>query len=147
MTTATLTDHNGNTSSLSEGQLATYGITIVQSATDPKLLIYSTNTSWITSSFDLRISATVSEETTWANDAIMVIDYSNPTVPSVSDISSQSSSTHPAGTDFLMSIQSRDAPGNEIDHDDDNYSIVFTDGGSNTLTTTGTYTSNGLYEM
>lgn len=29
VTTATLTDHNVNTSSLSEAQLATYGITIV----------------------------------------------------------------------------------------------------------------------
>lgn len=92
----------------------------------------------------MRITSTVSEETTWANDAILVINYSNPSVPSTSDIASLVTETR-AGVDYTITIQSRDILGNVIDHSDDTYSIVFTDGGSNTFTTTATYVSAGQY--
>ena len=88
------------------------------------------------------------EETTWANEVIMTINFSNPSVPSRCTLESYSTS-HEAGIDYVMTIQSRDTSGNELTHDDDTYSITLTrsdGGGSEVLTATATHQSNGLYE-
>lgn len=81
MLEARVTGHDGTVTTLDEAGLAGYGIVIVQNDLTPTLEIYSTDTSWITSTFEITISSTVVEETTWSNYATIVINYSNPSVP------------------------------------------------------------------
>ena len=88
------------------------------------------------------------EETTWENLAVVIIEYSNPTVPAQSTLETYDV-THDAGIDYTMTFQSRDIAGNIMVHDDDVYSITLTrsdGGGSESLTATAVHQADGLYE-
>ena len=73
MISATRTDENGNTASLTESQIAGYGIVLNQSQTTPTLTVYSTDVSLIDYTFDLAIASTATEETTWRDIAYIKI--------------------------------------------------------------------------
>lgn len=146
---ATVTDEGGTTTSLNESGLNTYGITLVQSTTDPKISVYTSDVSLSDLVFEITISSTVTEETTWADYSVITIDYSNPSIPSGSTIES-SAATHEAGTVYTMTMQSRTAGGTALTWNDDTYMATLTrtdGGGSEEYTGTAVHTSNGLYTV
>ena len=106
-----MTQNDGSVISVDEAGLAAYGIVIVQDDVNPLLEIYTEDTQWITTSFDLQISSTVVEETTWSNYAVIIINYSNPAVPAASTLETQPEMPE-AGIEFPITLQSRDVAGN-----------------------------------
>ena len=103
MTAATVTFEDGSTQSLSEADLAVYGITLLQSASTPQLMVYSADASFSDMTFDLTISSTGVEETTWADYTSVTINYINPSIPSASTIEAFSTS-HEAGTAYTVTM-------------------------------------------
>lgn len=76
ITSATVTFEDGRIEELTETQLATYGISLVQDdAAEPAIVVYSVDTTIGNAVFSIKLQSSVLEEPAWADFTLVTINY------------------------------------------------------------------------
>lgn len=132
LTNAVVSIEDGSNTSLTEAELNAYGIYLLFSDTDPKVQVQSNDSSLATYlTIEIRVTSTVVEETTWAEYAVIILNYSNPSVPEKCTIETQDPTEHKSNFPYALTMQSRSRSGIALTHSGDTYTVTMTrsDGG------------------
>lgn len=141
--------NRGPNTNLAEADLATYGIIVSYDLVNPMLTVETSDVTLpIEASVEIRITSSVIEEPSWADYAVITINYSNPSISAQSTVETFDPIEHEASVPYSLTMQSRNRSGKAIDRSDDVYSITMTrtDGGGDQIYyATATHDVGGLY--